>query len=582
MLVYFNFNFFYNFFSIPFVYEFLIFLICIFYIFFCAIVAQQTTKNLTLIFKFQIIFKNLILSLIFSIFIIFLFKINITTSTYFNGNIINSFSIIVFKFILLSLGLISFTQFFNFVYKFYDYWNDFKIYPLLFLGSFLFLLLVLSTYNLILTALCIFGMSICFHVLLLGYYSFGHTAREPIVKYFLFSAISTGFMLGGIKEFYLTCGTVNFNKLNSNFLFCILENINEIQNIYIIRYGIILLFCGFLFKLSAFPSHFWAPDVYEGTSFSLLTYIIIPTKFTISIILLKIIKYIFILPINNIHLNFFLLNEFDLILSIVIFFSIIFGGVNAMFEQRIKRFIAYSSINQIGFLLISFLGFNSSIFGIQAFFYFLITYVLNLSFFLICITWYLYKLNIFIQTNINQQENIQKFDLNYLSDFKYIFIYLQKSPNFFNHLKDISIFFWLSFILTVFSMAGIPPLLGFYGKFYLLLYAFSYNYWIIFIVGLIMSIVGAFYYLRILKITFFEKTSENFNFFSFEYITDYYVQLALKIWYEFELKNTFTIYEIKKINIISLLYCLIIINAWMFDSYIMQFTYYLAQAIILE
>jgi NADH:ubiquinone oxidoreductase subunit 2 (subunit N) len=110
-------------------------------------------------------------------------------------------------------------------------------------------------------------------------------------------------------------------------------------------------------------------------------YIILPIKIAISVIFLKILKSVFTVSMLNFYSNYFLMNEIELLILFVIILSMLIGGINAIFEQKLKKFIAYSSINQIGFLLIGFLGFNSSLFGIQAFFYFLFVYAFNLCLF---------------------------------------------------------------------------------------------------------------------------------------------------------------------------------------------------------
>lgn len=572
---------------IPFLTEFIFVFICIFYLFFCAGVVS-TTNNITLIFKFILFFKKVIVFLIFlSFLLIFNFPLNIITSFFFEAYLLNNFALNIFKFFFLVLCFIVISQFLNFVYKFPDYWNDFKLYPIFFIGCFFFLLLLFSTYNLLLTTLCILGMSICFHVILLGHMSFGKLTRETIIKYFLFSALSTGFILGGLKDIYACCGTLQYNKINNCILNLVIDNsilINQFSNVFIIKFAIILILCGFFFKLSAFPSHFWAPEVYDGIPFILISFIVIPTKFSLCLALLKIIKYIFILPFSSFLVNFLFLNEIDLILIFVIIFSIFLGGILAFKEKRIKRFIAYSSINQIGFLLIGLLGYNATFFSLQAFLYFLFVYAFNLLVLLSLIMFYVYKINILINTN-NSELGDLKLDLNYISDLKYIFWYFQTFAKIFPLLYNFSIFFWLSFILVIFSLAGIPPLLGFYSKFYILLYAFQYQYWFIFLLGIVMSIIGAFYYLRFLKVIFFEKIEissieEEINLFNttlnlFENATIISVYYLLNL----EIKKFWFFY----LSFFSLfIFNFLLLSALFFDSIIMQFFYIIIQYIVLH
>lgn len=586
-------NLFYN----PFLFEFIFFFLSIFYIFFCAIVAQ-TTNNFSLIFPFSGFVKKLISFLIvFSLFGFFFSPITIS-STFFNGYLMENNALTFFKIFFLCLWLLIFSHFFDFVYRFWDYWNDFKLYPLFLFGSFFFLLLLFSTYNLILTILCILGMSICFYVAILGHMGFGKLSRETVVKYFLFSALSTGFLLGGAKEIYLACGTLQFDLISNNFLVLVIENLQNWHSLFLIKIALILIICGFFFKLSAFPSHFWAPEVYDGMPFALISFIVIITKFSISFIFLKIIKFIFVLPVASRVLNFFFLNEMDLILTCVIFFSIIFGGILALREKRIKRFIAYSSINQIGFLLIGLLGCNATLFSIQVFLYFLFVYIFNLTILLALINWYAYKLNILINTdNVKLQDN--KFDLNYISDFKNMYFYFQVFNKIYPKFYLVSVLFWISFILVIFSLAGIPPLLGFYSKFYVLVYAFYYKYWFVFGIGIIMSIVGAYYYLRILKVIFFEKFEKT----EFETSLISHIEAIIKkdekvlgedaeeaeetyggFLYAILLENVYTFNKFRFFYLFIIFFFIcdfFLIFACFLDPYFMQFLYILSQYIIL-
>jgi NADH-quinone oxidoreductase subunit N len=125
----------------------------------------------------------------------------------------------------------------------------------MFLGSSLFLSLILATNNLFLMIFTIMGMSICFYVLLAINSKFGTLAREASIKYFILSALSSGLILGGAKEIYLITGTAIFNNINDFLTFLICDNI-IMPEIFTIKYALILIFAGFLFKLSAAPNHF--------------------------------------------------------------------------------------------------------------------------------------------------------------------------------------------------------------------------------------------------------------------------------------------------------------------------------------
>ena len=173
-------------------------------------------------------------------------------------------------------------------------------------------------------------------------------------------------------------------------------------------------------------------------------------------------KTVFIIPIMDPMPNFILLGEFNGILTISIIISIIIGSILSLFEQRIKRFIAYSSISQIGFLLVGFLGYGISLYSIQIILYFLFTYVFNLFFFIFILNFFCYRQNDIIGINYEKH-------LNYISDLYSLFF-----CSILRHQKIVRIFVGFVIIIIyvsiVFSFAGISLSLGFYGKLYIIFY----------------------------------------------------------------------------------------------------------------
>ena len=165
------------------------------------------------------------------------------------------------------------------------------------------------------------------------------------------------------------------------------------------------------------------------------------------------------------------------------FFSMIWGCFGALGEQLIKRFVAYSSINQMGFLL---MGLATGTFeGIRASLIYLFLYVLmNLGFFML-----------FLTTKDSKTQN----SLTYLMDFN---IFAQK-----NYLYSIGL------VIILFSMAGIPPFGGFFGKYYLFLHSFEVGHISLVLTGMVTSVIATYYYLRIIKIMWFEKPVESLLFF---------------------------------------------------------------------
>jgi NADH-quinone oxidoreductase subunit N len=558
-----------TFFSIPFNIEFILFFFSIFYLIFCCFFKFL---NVSFIFRlYQFTQYCLFFLVLIGVYLLFFFY-EIEIGLFFNNFLINDFLTISVKSVILFVSFLAFFQYTIFINKNKTNWISIIEFPFLFLGSILFLLILISAYDLFLMALSIIGMSICLYGLLATNSVFGRLSREACIKYFIMSALSSGLILGGIKEFYLSCGTLNFSLINNFLIFKITENIYFFES-FSIKIGLILLFFGFLFKLSAAPSHFWAPEVYEGTPFALIMYIILPIKIAISVVFLKILKSVFAISMLNFYSNYFLINEIELLLLFVIFLSMFIGGINAIFEQKLKKFIAYSSINQIGFLLIGFLGFNVSLFGVQSFFYFIFVYSFNLCLFFFLLFWY--SKNYINKNTFKKKIKYFHFDqifqeLNYISDLKNFFWISKyyKEPIQFSNFYII----WFCFILVLFSLAGIPPLAGFFGKFYILLYAFKLKYWFLVSFSILISIFSAYYYLRILKVTFFEK-SHSVNFLlSFSGFNSFFNDISFLAGENF-IKN------LKLISIFSI-FSFFMLNFWLLDNYFLNFSFKLSQNLV--
>ncbi len=229
---------------------------------------------------------------------------------------------------------------------------------------------------------------------------------------------------------------------------------------------IYFLVFGFLFKLAAFPCHLWAPEIYDGSPHPITAIFVLPIKIATLGLFLRLLNYTFA------DLYF----VWSYIIWMSAFFSMIWGCLGALGEQIIKRFIAYSSINQMGFLL---MGLASGTFeGLRSTLLYLLLYILmNLGFFILF---------------LNTREEKTNRALIYLSDFN---DYAQ------NHY-----FYSITFVIILFSMAGLPPLGGFLGKFFLFLHSFEIGHYLLVTVGMITSLIATYYYLRIVKIMWFEKS----------------------------------------------------------------------------
>ena len=335
-------------------------------------------------------------------------------------------------------------------------------YPILLLLTTVFLLILISSYNLMTLFLAIIGFSLNIYVLLL-YDSFNHSSREAGIKYYYLSTFSSGLLISGIFLAYLIFHNTSYITISwilHNWSF----NDSKIKEILLVIMIYFLLF-GFLFKLAAFPCHLWAPEIYDGSPHPITAIFILPIKIATFGLLLRLLNYVFA----------DLYYIWTSIICISSFFSMIWGCAGALNEQLVKRFVAYSSINQMGFLL---MGLATGTFeGIRASLLYLVLYVLmNLGFFILFLTTKDYK---------------TKKSLTYLTDF--------------NNFAQNNYLYSVGLVIILFSMAGIPPLGGFFGKYFLFLHNMQIEYFSLIVTGMITSAIAAYYYLRIIKIMWFEK-----------------------------------------------------------------------------
>ena len=325
------------------------------------------------------------------------------------------------------------------------------------------------------------------------------------LKYFLLGGLSSCLILFGAGLLYAYTGLTNFESIYSLVsLYYIEINNNFIEFIYpffskelsgSIFLGIIFIFVGFLIKISAAPFHNWSPDVYDETPTIVTIWLTIIPKISILILLLDL--YVHIDLIDQLTL-FSKLNAFKLnidevtkyLLLITSLFSLIIGSVVGLAQNRIKRLLAYSTISHIGFILLALAIHTKQ--SIDSFIFYIIQYIItNLNIFLIIIA-FSYLINKSI--NKNQLNNNIK-DIRYISEFKGQF--------FLNPLIS------LSFSICLFSMAGIPPLIGFFSKQYVLYSAIKGGYNFIALIAILVSVISASYYLKIIKTFFINDESNN-------------------------------------------------------------------------
>ena len=284
-------------------------------------------------------------------------------------------------------------------------------------------------------------------------------SSESGIKYFVLSALSSGLLLYGCSLLYGFTGSTNFDLIADQL---IKDNTGAV-------FAMVFVLVGLAFKVSAVPFHMWTPDVYEGAPTSITSYFAVVPKVAGLAVL---IKFMFI-PFSNI------LSEWQLIIIFISIASMILGAVAAIVQKNIKRLLAYSSIGHVGYALAGVAtgvisGYESSIIYIS------IYVVMNIGAFS-CL--YLLKKDGEYRENISDLSGLSK-----------------KQP-----------LLAISFLVILFSLAGIPPLAGFFAKFYVFTAVIEQKMYALAIIGLLTTVISAFYYIRIIKIIYFDDSAISFD-----------------------------------------------------------------------
>ena len=331
-------------------------------------------------------------------------------------------------------------------------------YPIIVLASTLGMLLMISSYDLIIFYLGLELQSLCLYILA-AFKREEPKSTEAGLKYFVLSALASGLLLYGCSLIYGFTGSTNFENISNS-----LDKNNTGA-----VFGIVFILVGLAFKVSAVPFHMWTPDVYEGAPTSVTSFFaLVPKIAAISVF----IRFMYVPFIN-------VISEWQLIIIFLSIASMILGAVAAIGQNNIKRLMAYSSIGHMGYALAGLAVGNNE--GIQSTIIYLTIYLLmNLGAF--GLIFMMKRENIFYE-NINELSGLSK-----------------------NHP-----ILALSFLIILFSLAGIPPLAGFFAKFYIFMSVIEAKMYLLAIVGLVTTVISAFYYLRIIKIIYFDKAKKPFD-----------------------------------------------------------------------
>jgi NADH-ubiquinone oxidoreductase chain 2 len=311
------------------------------------------------------------------------------------------------------------------------------------------------------------------------------------LTYFLLGGLSSCFILLGIALIYANSGLTSLDGIYS--IISESDKYVDYSTWYMhsyVFYSLLLISVGFLFKIAAAPFHWWSPDVYDGVPTIVTTFIALMGKISILILLLELVHYTSSLLYSTVQFY-----SWTTSLSISCFLSLIIGTVLGLTQSRIKRLLAYSTISHIGFILLALIVHNIE--SYQAFIFYLLQYILtNLNAFLIIIsigyTLYLYYTNVSEYNNLSEKNNSP---IQLISQLKGYF--------------SINPVLALSLVITMFSFAGLPPLIGFFGKQMVLTTALDNSKTVLVIVGVLTSVIGAVYYLNVIKTIYFDNSDYN-------------------------------------------------------------------------
>lgn len=281
-------------------------------------------------------------------------------------------------------------------------------------------------------------------------------ATEAAMKYFVLGALASGMLLYGMSMIYGMTGSLNLADIHH-----VLINSQKTHSVLIL--GLVFIVAGLAFKLGAVPFQMWVPDVYEGS----------PTAMTMLISSVpKLAAFAFVIRLLAQGLQTMAVDWQQMLLVMAVL-SIIIGNVTAIAQTNLKRMLAYSTISHIGFVLFGLM--SASINGFASALFYISSYVLmSLAGFGIILLL-----------------SRKGFEADKLDDLKGL---NQRSP-------------WTAFLMLIvmFSMAGVPPTLGFYAKFTVLQAALQAGFLWLVVFAVLMAVVGAFYYLRVIKLMYFDE-----------------------------------------------------------------------------
>ena len=282
-------------------------------------------------------------------------------------------------------------------------------------------------------------------------------AAEAALKYFVLGALASGLLLYGISLIYGATGSLQLGE--------VLAATQQGDNPWLLKLGLVFVVVAMAFKLGAVPFHMWVPDVYQGAPTAVVALVGTAPKIAATVFTFRIL-------VTGLGTSY---GDWTQMFQLLAIASLLVGNLAAIMQTNIKRMLAYSTISHMGFILLAFMGGTE---GFAAAMYYAITYALMgaLAFGVLML----------LSDEQHECENIA--DLAGLN---------QKNA-------------WYAFLmlLAMFSMAGIPPLMGFYAKFAVIKALLGQGHVWVSVFAVVMSLIGAFYYLRVVKTMYFDEPSQ--------------------------------------------------------------------------
>jgi NADH-quinone oxidoreductase subunit N len=306
---------------------------------------------------------------------------------------------------------------------------------------------------------------------LAAYDRYNNKSAEAGIKLILISSLSSGILLYGLAMIYGTTGTLYFNEVAQLF---------GNQNLQLL--GFIFFFAGMAFKISIVPFHLWTADVYEGAPVNITSYLSVISKG--AAIFIFIIMLFTVFPV--------IIIAWQKIIYISAVLTMTIGNLFAIRQQNLKRFLAFSSISQAGYILLGLIGGNQL--GMASVIYYILVYIFsNLAVFGV----------VAAISNAKGKENIDDYNGLY-----------QTNPG-----------LSLVMLLGLFSLAGIPPFAGFFGKFFLFTAAAQKGFYLLVTIAVLNTIISLYYYLLVVKAMFINKSDNQVE----KFRSDFPTRLALGI-----------------------------------------------------